>query len=212
MSEAEGKRPRSAHEWERDRHCELAAHFAKHEIRERSADGTRWLLRGESSNLWCEVVVLRNALLVYGDFEPCIFARSSYDNPIAVVRWMGQHRDFAYVCEKASIGMGGDADVEARNAEVLRAGIMDRMESWEDRAGVPMPDEIREALDEAMEACEDYCNAHECDRIAEGLYDVDAIDSEELASLGYAATTRVLRAHAAVARLWEILKAEGATP
>jgi hypothetical protein len=87
--------------------------FAKHEIRSRSEG--RWLLQerhldgGWTWIMGAEIIALTGgALYVGGDIDFTIFAYySDHADPESRVRWMGRCRDVDYyVAQKAHIGMG----------------------------------------------------------------------------------------------------------
>lgn len=210
----ESKKPRGRSLFERDLMVRAEKAYARHEIKSVGACGFRWSLvekvdGGWNSNLWAEIVVLAGgSLLVHGDFEPCIFSGFSGGDARATVAWIGAHTDVDYPCGKASIGLGGSEFAEELNAEVLRADIAERMESWKERTGEKIHDAIREAFEEASERAEDVTHQEELRAIVVDLIDAEAIDSEEASSMGIVSSNRVIMAHAALRRLHTLLTAE----
>ena len=204
------KRPRTRAQYEADIMREAREWFAGHHIRSRSEDGCRWTLQarkgdGWAHNLWCEVVVLdRHSLLVRGDVDFVVWGGFSGGDPREVVAWLGDHGDLQYVGEKATIGFDSSLLTEERNGEVLRANLQDYLDR-----GTDLEDEVREAIGEALERLSEGDPAEACERIVIDLLEADALDAEDCAWLGYVTTRRVIVGHAAVARLWELLCAEG---
>jgi len=207
------KQPRGRALFERDEMQRAEKAYARHEIKTTGACGLRWTIvekveGGWSSNLWAEIVVLSGgSLLVHGDFEPCLFSGFSGGTTRQHVGWIGGHSDVDYPCGKASIGLGGSEFAEELNAEVLRADIAERMESWEERTGEKIPEEIRDAFVEASERAEDVTHQEELRAIVVDLIDAEAIDSEEASSMGVVSSNRVIMAHAALRRLHTLLAA-----
>jgi hypothetical protein len=207
-----GKQPRDRALFERDEMQRAEKAYARHEIKTAGACGLRWKIfekveGGWNSNLWAEIVVLSGAILVHGDFEPCLFSGFSGGTPRQHVAWIGGHSDVDYPCGKASIGLGGSEFAEELNAEVLRADIDERRRSWKERTSEKMPKEIREAFKEAFDRAEDVTHQEELRAIVVDLIEAEAIDSEEASSMGVVSSNRVIMAHAALRRLHTLLAA-----
>lgn len=184
-----------------ERHRATAARaFENHRITKES--DRRWLLqrlRDSGCPDWtyaAEVIVLEGgALYVGGDIAHVVFAHGPRD-PVARVRWMGECNDLDYyVRQKAVIGTGLESvsvwDVDVACDE-LRAWVAENPEDVRDR----------EAIDEALETDDRnsfYEHAHRgIGRQSEPW--------EVVADMGEVLSTRVIYAHAALARLCVLLR------
>lgn len=196
--------------YERDLMAREKINFARHQIHMRGDNGRDWTIMephaefGWCNNLWAEILVgASGTLIVHGDIESCIFANFSGGSPAATVAWIGAHRDIHYVASKAALGFGEDH--RERNAEVFLAELREHYDEWEERHGRPMSEEEREHFDDAFDEFDEGDDVHQLEHITRELMDNGVIDSEVASSLGYVITQRVIRAHAAVARLHELL-------
>lgn len=184
-----------------ERHRRQAAEaFSRHAITKH--DDRRWLLQrmhADGKPEWvyaAEIIVLEGgSLYVGGDIDHVVFACGPHD-PMARLRWIGECRDLGwYVAQKARIGMGGRDGVDvwdgAIAAQELRRWLRENPEELED------PD----ALDDACGADErnDFYDAA-IRAIREG-------DAHEIVGpMGEVLAPRVIYAHAALARLCELLR------
>jgi len=188
--------------------------YSKHEIKKSSED--RWLIQqrhkdgGWDSNMWTEIIALHHkGLLVDGDIDPVVF-RYGPANPEARVRWMG-NRKYAhdhYFREKASIGMGGrfhditevwDQGVAADDLRAMETRFLGKDEDW------PM-EPNQKAADEVAHVRECYLDDGR-HAVLHKLYEIDEVDSEELAGIGMVTAPRLYWAHGALARLAKLLDA-----
>jgi len=191
--------------------------YAKHEIKKSSED--RWLIQqrhkdgGWDSNTWTEIIALHHkGLLVDGDIDPVVFRYGPAD-PEARVRWMGnrKHAHDHYFREKASIGMGGrfhditeiwEPEVAADDLRVMEARFLGKDEDW--------------PMEPNQKAADDVAHVRECylengrDTVLWKLYEINEVDSEELASIGMVTAPRLYWAHGALAKLVNLLDARDA--
>lgn len=212
------ERPRDRYEYELAVAEGCRKTFERHEIIERSDDGREWCLRRRVDGVWehdmhCRIRVLGgSAIIVHGDFDFCGWegfyggtnpaARES-TTPLDVVRWIGATSNPH--TSKATRFFDGDALTKCRVGEVLRRQLSDRLADVEED-----DEDTLDKLSEAITRIDDHDDHDECENLLRELYDEDesVIDSEDMGYLGFVTSRRVLRAHAAVARLHQLLEQE----
>lgn len=191
--------------------------FEHHQIKsEVHGDGfSTWLLRQpDTINLWCRVTAADRLLRVSGDFDPVVFAYGDY-NPRSCVAWMGTHQIVdSYVLQKASIGTGRDAVLEAC-VERCRKDLRDIVE--EARRFAPSDEEetqhARYAAQEALDSYNEYdgrAGVHELTVTFQDAYN-DACGGgpyELPTRFGLKPARRLVLGHAAVRRLHLLLGEE----
>lgn len=190
-----------------ERWAQIKSYFDRHEIISRG--GRWWCCRQpDTGSLGFDVYVDHwGGILVDGDFEGLRFAYSNAP-PIGRVHWIGSARTGCpgitrYEMEKASIGTGHDA-VWTYNAD---AAVVDLREIAEE-----CDEELAEEPDgpggaEILALAEEAGDLTQEQMMTE-LMEIDP-DAWEL-DVGIIPTDRVLYAHAAIARLSELLKKESA--
>lgn len=203
------ERPRDRYDYELAVAEECRETFKRHEIIDRSDDGREWCLRRRVNGAWdhdmhCRIRVLGgSAIIVHGDFGFCGWEGFSGGDPLDVVRWIGGTSDPH--TSKASKFFDGDVLTKCRVGEVLRRQLSDRL------ADVDEDDECTlDKLSEAIARIDDSDDHDECENLLREFYgeDESVIDSEDMGYLGFVTSRRVLRAHAAVARLHRLLEQE----
>ncbi len=212
------ERPRDRHDYELSVAEVCRETFKHHEIIDRSDDGREWCLRRRVNGVWdhdmhCRIRVLGcSALIVHGDFDFCGWegfyggtnaAARETTTPLDVVRWIGGTNDPH--TSKASRFFDGDVLTKCRVGEVLRRQISDRLADVDED-----DEETLDKLSEVIARIDDIDNHDECEGLLRDLYaeDESVIDSEDMGYLGFVTSRRVLRAHAAVARLHQLLEQE----
>jgi hypothetical protein len=192
-----------------EKHRKAAAKaFERHTITKRSEH--RWLLQRayEDGKLdWtmaAEVIALEEpAVYVGGDIDHVIFGYGPRD-AVARLRWMGECKDLGYyVAQKARIGMGGRGDGDVTKAWILdvaeeefKAHVAENADYYDGES----PDDVwdRVGADDQREFLENYRDSFPDDDM-EGIY-----------NMGEVLAPRVIYAHAALARLCVLLRAEEA--
>lgn len=184
--------------------------FSNHIITKRSADGRRYVLQRLESGkkLWiyaAEIVVLESReIYVGGDIDYTIFGYGPTD-PLERLRWMGECDDIGYyVAQKARIGSGSEiVDIWDRNIaiEELKTYIASLLESGN------KPEDVIEDEDFLEEAFAADSKEEFFDAAYKALTS-DYDSWESLASMGVVLAPRVIFAHAAIARLCKLLRAE----
>lgn len=201
--------PRDRSEYEAAVAEECRKTFAQHEISDRSDDGREWFLRRRVNGAWdhdmhCRIRVLgSSALIVHGDFDFCGWEGFSGGDPRAVVCWIGGSSDPH--TSKATRFFDGNVLTKRRVGEVMRRQLIDRLADIDEE-----DDGTRDRLSEAIDRIDDRDGHDECEDLLRELHDEDdsVIDSEDMGYLGFVTSRRVLRAHAAVARLHQLLEQE----
>jgi hypothetical protein len=173
--------------------------FAQHVITKES--DRRWLLQRlyeDGRPDWtyaAEIIVLENAsIFVGGDIDHVIFGHGPAD-PLARLRWMGEHRDLGYyVAQKARIGTGKDLvdiwDEDVAREELRDYAAQNEAEDEYELESAFSADNENDFYRRAMEAFGDGYDAHEA-----------------ICGMGRVLAPRVIYAHAALARLCELLRA-----
>lgn len=192
--------------------------FADHVIRKRSEG--RWLLMRPDKDgtwspfHWTEVISLYGgSLYVGGDIQHVIFGYYSDDGrPESKVYWMGRRRSAAdgYLQEKASIGSGREL-TESWEEDVAREGVQDWLKEerealGEYEAGDKWHARHMRRIEQLEGLLDDFPSSK--DLLAHALYE---IDPERLCDCGVPGTVphfRLFYAHAALARLCDLLDAE----
>jgi hypothetical protein len=103
---------KSPRDYEKQQLLRARENFKNHVIVSGSAAERRWVIMGvnkegkRESFYWTEIVALENGhLLAHGDIDACMFGRSGYKDPVAIVNWIGKNEHISgYVIEKANIG------------------------------------------------------------------------------------------------------------
>jgi hypothetical protein len=175
--------------------------FATHVITARS--GERWLIQRihedgrPESTFWVEVAVLRGHLYVGGDIDTVVFKGGPMD-PVARVRWMGESKSLTdYVAEKACSGLGSRELVWSWDREVAADDLSRHIADMDEESRVGVDSfYLQEAV--AAETRDDFAT-----RAADAIDDPDAW--EYVGSFGELLDSRIIYAHAALARLCALL-------
>ena len=191
-----------------ERHRQQAAKaFERHVITKRSEG--RWLLQtihADGRPDWtmaAEIIALENAAIyVGGDISHIIFAYGPKD-PIGRLRWMGECSDLGYyVAQKARIGMGGRGDggdvTVVWDYDVAKEELFEHVAETPDPYEGSGPEDVwrQVSADDQHEFLDNYREAFPDDDM-DGIY-----------SMGEVLAPRVIYAHAAIARLCVLLRAE----
>jgi hypothetical protein len=191
--------------------------YQNHQI-VKSSEG-RWLLQkryeddsGWESNFWTEIVSLHGGqLYVGGDIDHVIFAYysapedirgTSYEH-LAKVRWMGKDTDFDYyIRQKATMGTGRQL-IEVYDEELAEEYIRDYIKELKEciDASSEQQDRIDELEDLVDSSLEDEQHT------MQELWRIDPDFAMDCGSFRVTAP-RLYFAHAALARLCELLDAE----
>ena len=188
--------------------------FAHHAIGDRT--DTSWYLAPDpqcrTGFSGVRIAALGRYLVVVGDADTCVFSGGSYSEPRDLVAWMGSTNDLHYVREKAGIGM---SDLGGKITEEYDAGVM--LHGLNERIGfVNDPDygydeeetdKLLEVLNECVESVKNYGEPG-LEQAHNALCNDWPGDTEDVYRIGVVTSRRVIVAHAAVRRLWELLKAE----
>lgn len=145
-----------------------------------------------------EIICLEGgSIYVGGDIGSMIFSYGPKD-PLERLRWLGHCTDIGYyVVQKARIGMGDDHFVEEWDSDVARYEVKERMKDDPETYVVKDEDYLTNALD-----AEDRSEFMDCLAKAFG-----SNAWEWIGETGMVTTWRVTHAHAAIARLCQILDA-----
>lgn len=202
-------KPQSRRDYERGRMADAAKSFAAHVIVARTE--SLWTLRAPTrAGGFGAVTVgaLQGHLVVVGDCNTCVFGGGSYSAPRDLVQWIGHHGDLNYVRGKAGLGMddSGGKIVEEIDADVAVYDLQELLEQYseEGERHADACDALRKAIKRVAGAMDD-----EIRELRTDLY--GTIESESAFSVGEVTASRVIVAHAVVARLWSLLSEEGET-
>ena len=172
-------------------------------------ESRRWVLNNPGGSfLWAEVICLETGgLLVHGDTIPVIFGGYWRTDELDPLRTVGSKPiGDGYILEKARIGSQGRTDFTEITEDSFRKDLEDYMREEEsDCQHDPNADrKTLESYYEALDALEDY-GVEEAQRV---LYEDAGHDGEWVYGLGSRTTDQFHYAHAAVKRVWEIVKSE----
>lgn len=172
--------------------------YAEH-ILKNSTENT-WEIRNPngSSVFYAEIAALGPYLVVVGDTDTVVF-RGSYTG-IKLVSWLASSDSYGYLCEKASIGMSGDDHVYEFDADAAREDLQELRETRAEDAGDDALDEEEEDLfKELLGGQYEHPQG-----LHQQLYDAGITDEPH--RVGRVISPRIYYAHAAVKRLWALLK------
>jgi hypothetical protein len=176
--------------------------FASHQIVERSDEVGLWTIFRVDENgrrrgdYWVTIVARHGQVTVLGDIHPITFATYSDSKDIlGTLRWIGEHSDVDYyITQKASIG-SGSARARCWDAQTARDEICDSLKNGD------LSEDLRSDLDDAKDLTGDGA-ALFWERVSDEVH--EAFES----GVGMVTAPTVYYAHAAVARLCELLKGE----
>jgi hypothetical protein len=210
--------PETRQKYLEDHERMAATAYADHQIRE-SQEG-RWVImrpsvggKGWDGVYWTEILcTYGNGLYVDGDIEPVVF-RYGPEDPLARVHWMA-HRKHAwdvYFREKAGIGTGGRDLLQRFDPDIAKGDLEELIEELRD--GRDLSDLPAETIRQMDAVRDDAIGALRFDEdttpedVCRELYRVGLW--EECEGLGMVPSSRMFYAHAALQRLYHLLKERG---